>query len=196
MSSVDNNNNIQDLCKNLCEALSENCTTNFAILNIYIEDEKLMNEYVVRVAFHNLCSFGKNKFADSGFDLLVPNEHTFDISTSSSFIDMNVKAEMLYYDTNSNKLTNSAYYIYPRSSISKTPLMLSNHTGIIDSGYRGSLICAFRMLSTDSKYTVEKYTRLAQICHPSLCPIYVKFITKEELSNTERGTGGFGSTGI
>ena len=78
--------------------------------------------------------------------------------------------------------------------------MLANHTGIIDAGYRGSLIGAFRWLRGESTsqeaYVVEKNTRLVQICHPTLCPIYVVMVDENELSSTERGAGGFGSTGV
>jgi dUTPase len=78
--------------------------------------------------------------------------------------------------------------------------MLANHTGIIDSGYRGSLIGAFRWLRSsddDSRsYLVEQNTRLAQVCHPTLCPVYVVLVNERDLSNTERGAGGFGSTGV
>ena len=44
-----------------------------------------------------------------------------------------------------------AYQIYPRSSLSKYPIMLANHVGIIDSGYRGNLIVAFRSFQDDFK---------------------------------------------
>jgi dUTP pyrophosphatase len=104
---------------------------------------------------------------------------------------------MYYCESNSISIKNTAFYIYPRSSISKTPLMLANNTGIIDSGYRGSLIGAFRWLRTNSdNYTVEQNTKLVQICHPSLCPIYVVLVNEEDLTSTERGDGGFGSTGV
>ena len=72
--------------------------------------------------------------------------------------------------------------------------MLANHTGIIDSGYRGNLKGAFRSLMID--YNVVKNTRLLQICHPSLYPIYVIVVNETELSTSERGCGGFGSTGV
>jgi dUTPase len=76
--------------------------------------------------------------------------------------------------------------------------MLANHTGIIDAGYRGNLIGAFRWLNIDANtnsYNVQQYTRLLQACHPTLCPVYVVLVNEEELSTSERGTGGFGSTG-
>ena len=103
---------------------------------------------------------------------------------------MNVKCEMVdtVYDRS------LSYYMYPRSSISKTPLILANHVGIIDSGYRGNLIGAFRNLS-DYNYVVEKNTRLLQICHPSLSPFIVELVDESDLSGSKRGEGGFGSTG-
>ena len=127
---------------------------------------------------------------------MVPENHTFDIVTDSKFIDMKVKAELIYCDTNKDNLTFSPFQLYPRSSISKTPLMLANHVGIIDSGYRGNLIGAFRCLSPDKQHTIDKFTRLLQVCHPTLCPIYVVLVEESELINTERGSGGFGSTGV
>jgi dUTPase len=46
-----------------------------------------------------------------------------------------------------------------------------------------------------SEYVVEKHTRLFQICHPSLCPVFVVMVPEKELNSSERGEGGFGSTG-
>jgi dUTP pyrophosphatase len=126
-------------------------------------------------------------FPNSGFDLFVPEETS--VGTDVKMVSMDVKCEMLDKDGYS-----IPYYMYPRSSLSKTPLMLANHVGIIDSGYRGFLIGAFRNLNMTS-YTIEKHNRLLQVCHPSLCPIHVVMVDESELSSTSRGAGGFGSTG-
>ena len=49
--------------------------------------------------------------------------------------------------------------------------------------------------STD--FFFEKHNRLVQICGPGLCPIHVELVDSvEELGTTERGSGGFGSTGV
>ena len=89
--------------------------------------------------------------------------------------------------------------MHPRSSISKSKLRLANATGIIDSGYRGHLIGMFDLvnLSDNEEYVVEKLDRLLQICAPGLVPIVVEIVnTFEELGGeTERGSGGFGSSG-
>ena len=89
------------------------------------------------------------------------------------------------------------YNLYPRSSTgSKTPLRLSNSVGVIDSGYRGNIIAMFDNYS-NKDYHVEKYQRVVQLCPPDLSfPIYAELVfTKDELGVTDRGTGGFGSTG-
>jgi dUTPase len=93
----------------------------------------------------------------------------------------------------------TGFYTHPRSSLSKTPLRLANATGIIDAGYRGNLIGMFDCNSgEDHDYTSELFSRLLQICAPSLMPIFVDIVENiEELGPvTSRGGGGIGSTGI
>ena len=86
------------------------------------------------------------------------------------------------------------YFLYPRSSTgTKTPLRLANSIGIIDAGYRGNYIAAFDNIR-EPVFTVERLQRLVQICPPNLTyPMRVELV--EELEETERGAGGFGSTG-
>jgi dUTP pyrophosphatase len=166
----------------------------FAILKIAIQDDNLRAKYESAIEKHN-NNILKNKFMDSGFDVFVPSKTVFDTQYQTKFIDMKIKTEMIYCYPLNTVLTTCAFAVYPRSSISKTPLMLANHTGIIDSGYRGSLIGAFRSFS-NNEYVVEEGTRLLQICHPTLCPVYVVIVDESELSSTERNAGGFGSTGV
>ncbi len=175
---------------------SENGIKNFAVLKLSIEDDELRNSYSSRIRNHNV-QFMENTLADSGFDVLVPKKIIFDQLFITKFIDMNIKTEMFYCDVNTDVISPCAFNVHPRSSISKTPLMLANHTGIIDSGYRGSLIGAFRQVPyniPNNEYTVSKNSRLLQICHPSLCPIYIMLVNNNDLSSSERGDGGFGST--
>jgi len=68
---------------------------------------------------------------------------------------------------------------------------MSNSVGIIDAGYRGT-ITVFVDNIKNTSYTVERGTRLFQICSPDLSPI--TFTIKDILSQTSRGSGGFGST--
>ena len=170
---------------------SVSTATNFAILKIVVTDNELKQKYEKRAGDHNKKVLN-DIFVDSGFDLLHPEDTLFD-GLDSTFIDFGVKTEMLYCDVNRDLVTNSPFLIHPRSSMSKLPLMLANHTGICDSGYRGNIIGAFRAFT---ECEVEKYTRLLQICHPTLCPIFVVLVNETQLTTTERNSGGFGSTGV
>jgi dUTP pyrophosphatase len=176
-----------------------NPNESFALLKIAVNpnNEELIELYKKHIVKHNE-SMKTEYYHNAGFDLFIPKEILFEKEITSKFIDLEIKTEMLYYENSSFK--NCGYNMHPRSSISKTPLMLANHTGIVDSGYRGSLIGAFRWLkptnNNDTSFNLEKHTRLLQICHPSLCRILVCLVEETELSTTERGEGGFGSTGI
>jgi dUTP pyrophosphatase len=153
-------------------------------------DEELKKLYEKHVEKHN-SEIRNNDYPNAGFDLFVPTETIVQSSASNvTMIPMNVKCEMVdtVYDRS------LSYYMYPRSSLSKTPLILANHVGIIDSGYRGNLIGAFRNLS-EYNYVVQKDTRLLQICHPTLSPFIVELVDESDLSSSKRGEGGFGSTG-
>lgn len=171
----------------ILKTLAVNLKT-FAILKIAFKNKELKETYMPIVNKHNEAIV-TDPFPNSGFDLLVPKGVEVSPGMKTQMISMDVQCEMLFMGKNS-----CGYFMFPRSSLSKTPLMLANHTGIIDSGYRGSLIGAFRNVSSDA-FQVEQNTRLLQICHPSLCPIYVVVVDEDELSTTERGSGGFGSTG-
>ena len=84
-------------------------------------------------------------------------------------------------------------YIVPRSSIgSKTPLRLSNSIGVIDAGYRGELGILYDNIS-DSDYTINTGDRIAQLI---VMPCYhFKAEVVDILPTSERGEGGFGSSG-
>jgi len=173
-------------------------TLPFAVLNLYVRDEPLRDWYQGQIIKHNAAMLNET-FPNSGFDVCFPNDVVFDTPFESKMVNLGIKTEMVYCEPRENgyRMTSSAYLVHPRSSISKTPLMLANHTGIIDSGYRGFLIGAFRLLTGDEPpYVVEAQTRMLQICHPTLCPIFVRIVENEShLSETSRGEGGFGSTG-
>lgn len=163
----------------------------FAVLKIAIDPNNglLKDKYKNHIEQHNYAIMN-DPYPNSGFDLFVPNEADILGDSKSKLVSMGVKCEML---NESNYPI--GYYMYPRSSFSKTPLMLGNHVGIIDSGYRGFLMGAFRNLSQVS-YRIEEGVRLLQICEPSLKPVYVLMVEESELSSTERGEGGFGSSGV
>lgn len=125
---------------------------------------------------------------DSGIDLICPEDLIIPPKAYSFKINLGIKCEMVCENNNS-----LPYMLVPRSSMgSRTPLRLSNSIGIIDKGYRGNIIAIVDNIS-DNQYHISKGDRLFQICHPLLTPI--RFCIVNELSETERGTGGLGSTG-
>lgn len=82
--------------------------------------------------------------------------------------------------------------IFPRSSISRTDLMLTNSVGVIDSGYRGEIKFRFKEMTENHQiYNIgEKIGQLIIMPYPQ-----IELEEVEELSESERGTGGFGSSG-
>ena len=86
--------------------------------------------------------------------------------------------------------------VFPRSSIRKTNLQLSNSVGVIDSGYRGELQATFNKVQGIDNVERENYKVGDRVCQIMIIPHpTIEFNEVNELSNTERGEGGFGSTG-
>ena len=97
--------------------------------------------------------------------------------------------------------------LFPRSSITKKDLTLGNSVGVLDSGYRGEVMFKFKPLAykgenEDGKYELsidhvvdygvgDRIGQIIIIPHPK-----VTFVEVDELSSTERGDGGFGSSGV
>ena len=80
--------------------------------------------------------------------------------------------------------------VFPRSSIRKTDLILSNSVGVIDSGYRGEIQATFKRSGVYAYAVGDRIGQIMIIPHPP-----IEFEEADELSDTERGDGGFGSTG-
>lgn len=190
-------NTVQD-CINTYKA-SEQPYKTIAVLKLHVNQQcpELVAKYKEAVEAHNTNTLN-NRYYNSGFDLFLPDPVWLSCPVNSYMINLEVKGEMTLCDLRNNEQCPSAYLLYPRSSFSKVPLVMSNHTGIIDSGYRGNLIAAVRWLKEDttSSVSLDSHLRLFQVCHPSLCPVFVVLVNDaSELSTTERGEGGFGSTG-
>ena len=164
-------------------------------LKIYIcnkEDQSFIDLYKTAIEKHN-NNVTTSMYPDAGFDLFCPIEMKYKCGKPSKYpLGIKCSAEMI---TSMKERIPCGFMMFPRSSISKTSLRLANGTGIIDSGYRGELMGAFDCFYGD--YTVEVGHRLLQIVAPGMIPIKVSIVdSEEELSDiTERGEGGFGSTG-
>ena len=166
----------------------------YMVLKIFVGDADLRSKYNDAVIAHNTKIVNNPSHIDAGFDIFVPSLHLCSDRNQINKIDHGIKCSAMIHTPVGEY--NTGYYMHPRSSIYKTPLRLANSTGIIDAGYRGNLIGMFD--TTNDMYSVDAYTRLAQICAPSLMPIYVEIVNSlDDLGpSTSRGTGGIGSTGI
>lgn len=136
----------------------------------------------IKVLRENNITSRKNYSTDSGVDLYSPERHIIPPKTWGYKIPLGISAK---------NVSGSGYYLYPRSSIVKTPIRLANSVGIIDVGYRGEIMAVVDNLS-DFQFIVETDKSYFQLCCPDLRPVEVEFV--EDLDATERGEGGFGST--
>ena len=136
---------------------------------------------------------------DIGLDLFFPEDIIVPKGARGFIIDFGIQCEGKINDTF------VPYYLYPRSSISKTPLRMSNSVGIIDAGYRGNIkacfdiICQKRMNDVENrKFNFEKENRYVQLCPPDIGKP-MKVIIVDDISmlgkKNNRNNGGFGSTG-
>ena len=81
--------------------------------------------------------------------------------------------------------------LFPRSSVYKTKMILTNCVGVIDSGYRGEIMMKFEMMDSNTKYKVgDRIGQLIIMPYPE-----IQFEEASTLSSTDRGLGGYGSTG-
>lgn len=150
-------------------------------------DSKAKEYYKNHSTFHE---------GDAGLDLFVKDTVFLQPNERGKLINLGVRCEARYYpvwaENSSLKSYPSSFYVVPRSSMTKTPLRQSNSVGIIDSGYRGDLFLPVDNISGDG-YMIEAGTRLCQIVGPDLNSL-ISFELVEELTETTRGEGGFGST--
>ena len=80
--------------------------------------------------------------------------------------------------------------VFSRGSVSKKDLVLANSVGVLDSGYRGELMIRFQSVGKDYYEVGEKVAQVMVLPYPK-----IEFDEIEELSETVRGDGRFGSTG-
>ena len=169
-------------------------------LNIYIEDLELKEKYKEQekkniLSMTDYLSDEGVCYFYAGIDLYAPESKEVK-GKKTEKIDHKVKCSMNKVETDGSERP-VCYYLYPRSSTgSKTRLRMANSVGIIDSGYRGNIIAMFDNIGNED-YKVMEGDRLVQICAPNIeYPLKLRIVNKlEDLGLTERGAGGFGSTG-
>jgi len=123
---------------------------------------------------------------NAGVDLYVPADVVF-AAGERKFVGMGTSAAVI----EGNDC--APFWLLPRSSMSKTGLMMMNSVGVIDKGYRGELIAAL-WNTLDKEVRVEKGTRLVQVVSRDMTS-FSKVMLVDALPTSIRGEGGFGSTG-
>lgn len=152
-----------------------------------VPDEVMADNYKTTADSYNAKAYADR---DAGFDLFCPTANILP-DASGTRLDQNCCAA--FYDTSKNLFR--AFWLLPRSSISKTSLRLSNSVGLIDAGYRGKIQAAVDNTMICNCHVVEGQ-RLFQLASPDLLPWdEVRIVTEIPGGATLRGAGGFGSTG-
>ena len=121
-------------------------------------------------------------YGDAGLDLFIVQEQVINPGQTAR-IRLGISCE---------NLDNKSYFLIPRSSISKTPLRMCNSIGLIDAGYRGEIMAAVDNIKNET-YQLDIGQRLFQLV--AMDGSLISFELVSDLSNSERGAGGFGSTG-
>jgi dUTP pyrophosphatase len=155
---------------------------------IKVVDESNVELYENHSTFHE---------GDAGLDLFIVEDVTV-LPHQTRMIDLGIQCQNIsttscvwkllkgeYYDYNS-------YWLVPRSSMSKTPLMLKNSVGLIDKQYTGNIKAAVINIS-DEPFHLKRGQRYFQLVNGDLSNIYMKVV--DQLRDTARKDGGFGSTG-
>ena len=139
---------------------------------------------------------------NAGFDLFVVKEYspaTTDFNAKAQLLDLGTSARMIRMNPDGSE-QDVHYWLCPRSSIIKTGFMMANSQGVIDKSYRGTLMGPITVVNqglfakTMLAENHLKGDRYFQIVAPDMGHI-ASVIVVDSLSQTERGAGGFGSTG-
>jgi len=137
--------------------------------------------FTYALAHENAKAPFKERISDSGYDLTVVEKVKEGPGWELWNTGVKVKpAEGWYFD------------MVPRSSMSKRGYILANSVGIIDRAYTGPIMAAFKKTEPDAE-DIKPGERLVQIIPRPI--VHFKFELVEELDETVRGAGGFGSTG-
>jgi dUTP pyrophosphatase len=157
---------------------------------LYIIPEPHMRELYLQAA--DAYNTTPDAERNSGFDLYSDFVSTVKVLRSSTFL-VSQGCRAIAVDEAEPR----AFWLAPRSSISKTPFRLANSLGLIDATYRGTIYAAVDCLDADTDLVAYNRQRLVQLTPADLRP-WLEIIVVDEMpvANTARGAGGFGSTGV
>ena len=148
---------------------------------MYIQNRKMKK---MKVKFKKLNQYAQTPFqatvGSAGFDL---------VATSKERISHNI----VKYGTGIAVEIPKGYMglVFARSSCYKAGMLLTNGVGLVDSDYRGEVTAVFATSNFSREYEVgDRVAQLVIVPYPA-----VEYVETDELSQTDRGTGGYGSTG-
>lgn len=148
-------------------------------MKLFIKILDKTNDYLIDY----YSNYKPHHVGDVGIDLICPSNEDFTTPTYCFGYGIHLGIACQPDDPT------HGYYLYPRSSMSNTTLRMSNSVGIIDPNYRGEIIAKVDIFRS---YKINKGDRLFQLCSYDLSPIEIEVVNN--LNETSRGVGGFGST--
>ena len=160
----------------------------------------MVKEFLVKVVDENNVDLYKNHSSfhkgDSGLDLFIINDQIIK-GGQTVLVDLGIQCQNRSFNLCVWQWFTKGFYKYnsyilmPRSSMAKTPLMVRNSIGLIDSAYTGNIKVA--LYNTSNKpFEIKRGERYVQLINADLSSIYMKMTNV--IRNTTRGSGGFGST--
>jgi dUTP pyrophosphatase len=158
------------------------------LLEIFPSSETVRDLYKNHGHFHK---------GDSGLDLFCVSNETINPG-ETVIVDLGIRCSLKQFEwcpylwfKNRSFYKYNSYLLLPRSSISKTPLLMKNSIGLIDAEYTGSLKFPVVNIS-NTVYNIRRGDRLVQLVRSDLKQI--NFCLTNRVRKTSRGEGGFGST--
>ncbi len=133
---------------------------------------------------------------DAGFDLVSTAIKVDPIQTTEGPPATMISQQLVAACYDTDRKLFRAFWMLPRSSLSKTPLRLANSVGLIDAGYRGDIKAAVSNLGP-VVFEAPANNRYFQLATPDLLPWdHIEVVPVIPGGPTLRGAGGFGSTGL
>ena len=165
----------------------------------YAEKQDLFARLIVRdpALYENTIPTMKIKFKRLSPDAMIPakahaTDAGFDLTCTS--VEEDRRHNCVSYGTGIAVEIPVGYagFLFPRSSVYKEDIDLTNCVGVIDAGYRGEIMAKYRILQPH----IHRYTVGDRIGQLIIMPLpEIEFAECDSLSDSDRGTGGYGSTG-
>lgn len=183
--------------KKSCEDAAENLLNHEPSLSYYRGKAKAFSEVL---AFLELIDKMKVRIKKLNDNAVMPakahaTDAGFDLYCTSKEIDWTKRQIVCHTGLAFEIPEGYVGLIFPRSSVSNKPLMMANSVGVVDSCYRGEVTAKFNI--TDTRQSAfAHYKEGDRIAQMIIIPYpEIEFEEADSLSDSDRGTGGYGSTG-